>query len=929
MSIITVLSGKFPFFLFKINAFFTLSVKENKKIVCIMSSMRNVKSIIIENFDKQDTSFVFPSEITAAFWRMRSLDSTGRSAVRSERFLSWDTFKERYFSLNQKGTPVNKIVRTLFTVSFLEKNSQSGGSLLSSLIPSDYAENSAAFKKLILSLLPRIAGLIKKINDERVPFPRPLLKDLAQIHEEYTGFLQKHDLFEPGWMKADVSEVEGIFYLFYPEVIEDYKDFSIELSASDHIIIVPLSDKVSPSILRFPTASAEIKWLLKQIRDLLDKGIPPDEISITLPDMDGWRDRLETMASIRNIPLSLKEGRPVSEFSGARIFRMLSDCSKTGFSSTAMKQLFLNGSVPWIEEKKAHALVLFGIGNHCFRNYYRKGKEVDLWEKALRSSGDHELLLYYRSFKQNVQAISGSKTFSQLKRAIQQFITHFLNTDELERGGMLKAFQFALEILNTVIEDAAACGSDAVKSPFDIWLSFLDEIIYVSRENKNGIAVYPYRVAGGIETLWHFIPGFSQRTFSVSMEDYSFLREDQKVFFTDTVHDFSDYFLSLYSMSGKNVVFSMSKVSFSGPEIPPPEFLTEGKVDDFQERIGDIQDVFDCEIAYWNGETPMHPKIVPVMRTGLERAQVSVFSKKQIDYTRKAVSSSNLLNEVRKAFFHGKDTMRVSSTMLDAFYTCPYAFFLQRVLSVSENQYEMVFKDHQLIGRLIHDCFLELFSFIDRKTGVFDPGKRNLYREYVPKLVLSVMAQYERDGMIMLGPVWEEVRTYLISHLGTFLDIEAETFPLYKLESAEKSYGYDVEDDIRIEGRIDRISVRNGIRCIIDYKKNYTTSLSRLNPEEGVPESFQLFFYILLAESEGEKISRAAYYNVTKDTYVTVFSDPPEKKSLSRETVDEISAQMKTSIRSMKEQIQSGDFSVSDCGSCSFRNICRVRYTVR
>ena len=820
MNIVTVLSGTFPFFISKINAFLTLSVKENKKIVCIITSMRNVKSIIIENFDKQDTSFVFPSEITAAFWRRKILDSTGSTAVRSDRFLSWDTFKEKYFSLNQKGTPVNKIMRTLFAVSFLEKNSQSGGSLLSSFVPSDYADNSAAFKKLLLSLLPGISGLMKRINDDAVPLPQPLLKDLALIHVEYTAFLEKHDFFEPGWMKADVSEIGGTFYLFYPEVMEDYKDFSIELSSSAHIIIVPLPHESPQQILRFQAASAEIKWLLKQIKDLLDTGISPDEISITLPDMEGWRDRLETMAAIRSIPLSVKEGRPVSEYPGVRIFRMLSDCSKTGFSSTAMKQLLLNGAVPWKEEKKSQALVLFGIENHCFRNYYKKRKEVDLWEKALRNSGDHDLLKYYRSFKQSVQAISTSKTFIHLKEAIQHFITRFFDTDELERKGMLKAFQFALELLNTVIEEAASCGNCEVKAPYDIWLSFLDEMIYVSREKNDGIVVYPYRVAGGIDTLWHFIPGFSQRTSSVSKEDYSFLREDQKMFFTDTVHDFSGYFLSLYLISGQNVVFSMSKESFTGPEIPPSDFVAEGRVHDFKEKIGEIQDVFDCEKAYWKGETSVIPQVVPVMRMGLERAQVSVFSEKKVDYTREAVSSGTLLDEVRRAFFHGKDTLRVSSTMLDAFYSCPYAFFLQRVLSISEDRYEMFFKDHRLIGMLLHDCFHELFAFIDKRNGIFDPGEKERYREFIPELVSSVMTQYEREGLIMLGPVWEEVRTYLVSHLGTFLDVEADTFPFYRLESAEKSYGYDAEDDIRIEGRIDRISVREGNRCIIDYKKN-------------------------------------------------------------------------------------------------------------
>lgn len=92
---------------------------------------------------------------------MKSLEVVEKNAVRSERFLSWDKFKEKNFSLNQKGTPVNRVIRTLFSISLLEENS-SGESLITYLIPPGYAENSTAFKKLLLSILPRLSGILKK-----------------------------------------------------------------------------------------------------------------------------------------------------------------------------------------------------------------------------------------------------------------------------------------------------------------------------------------------------------------------------------------------------------------------------------------------------------------------------------------------------------------------------------------------------------------------------------------------------------------------------------------------------------------------------------------------------------------------------------------------------------------------------------------------
>ncbi len=895
-----------------------------------MVYMKDVKSIIIENFDKQDTSFIFPSEVTASFWRKKSLEESGRNAVRSERFLSWDTFKEKYFSLHQKGTPVNTIIRTLFAVSFLERNSLLNGSLLTSLVPPQYAGNSSSFKKLLISLLPEVSGLVKKIREASVPLPGMLIKDLVFINEEYTRFLTEHDFFEPGWMKADISNLRGVFYLFYPEVIEDYKEFSVELSASEHIRILSLPEVLPLPVHRFSSASIEIKWLLKRIKDLLEKGVPLDEISITLPDMAGWRDRLETMAHVRNIPLSIKGGRPIGEFPGARLFRMLSDCGKNGFNSTAMKQFLLNGAIPWKDAKTVHDLILFGIEHHCFRNYYRNGKEFDLWNEALVKAQNRALIDFYRMFKKAVRAVIQAKTFVQVRENLQLFINLFIDTENMEQDKILKEFQFALDSLNMVINAVEICGESTVKSPFDVWLSLLDEILYVPRETEGGIAVYPFRVAGGIGTRWHFIPGFSQRVSAVVKEDYSFLREDQKGYFKDSVRDFSDSFLSLYTISGENVVFSMSRESFSGPEIPPSGCMIHEAVLDFQGNVSEIQDVFDCERNFWTGKTADLSSVVPIMVEGLEKAEKSVFREKIIDYTREAVINNSLQESIRSVFFTSRGIFKVSSTMLDGFSFCPYSFFLQRVLSLRETQYEMYFKDHQLIGRLIHECFYALFQFIEGETGLFDPEESDRYHEKIPEIVHMVMSSYEKKGLKMLHPVWEETREYLLSHLAAFIQEEAKMFPFYVVESVEKEYEYVCADkQIQLEGRIDRISARDGVHCLVDYKKNYKRSLSRLNPETGMPDSFQLFFYLLLAGTDGGEITTAAYYNFTEDRYIKVFSDPPEKKSLSKEAVNEITEHMKNHVKKMRDRICSGDFSTENCTSCRFRNICRTKYTVR
>ncbi|RKX90372.1 MAG: hypothetical protein DRP59_09865, partial [Spirochaetes bacterium] len=134
-----------------------------------------------------------------------------------------------------------------------------------------------------------------------------------------------------------------------------------------------------------------------------------------------------------------------------------------------------------------------------------------------------------------------------------------------------------------------------------------------------------------------------------------------------------------------------------------------------------------------------------------------------------------------------------------------------------------------------------------------------------------------------------------------------------------------------LRGRIDRISRSGDFRSLVDYKKSYTPSVSSLAPEDGIPASFQLYFYILLAEGEGEKVNSASYYNFGKEKYVKLFDESSGRKGMSREDkrIDARIEEMLNLVEAMKARIDTGDFSAGNCDSCDFRNICRTRFTVR
>lgn len=139
---------------------------------------------------------------------------------------------------------------------------------------------------------------------------------------------------------------------------------------------------------------------------------------------------------------------------------------------------------------------------------------------------------------------------------------------------------------------------------------------------------------------------------------------------------------------------------------------------------------------------------------------------------------------------------------------------------IESDYYETFFKDHPLIGTLIHECFKDLFLLIDESTAVFDSTAQEQYKEKIPSLVDRILRKYLREGHSLLSPVWEEIRFFITEHLCTFIGVEAGTFPDFSLESVERNFYASLEQNsIILKGRIDRISVYEDQRCLVDYKK--------------------------------------------------------------------------------------------------------------
>ncbi|MDA3949643.1 MAG: hypothetical protein PF508_10480 [Spirochaeta sp.] len=73
-------------------------------------------------FAAGDTCLVFPSEVTAAAWRKHLVAVSRRSAIRADRVISWDVFKEIAIPIKQRRRPASRLVRHAFARRLIRDN---------------------------------------------------------------------------------------------------------------------------------------------------------------------------------------------------------------------------------------------------------------------------------------------------------------------------------------------------------------------------------------------------------------------------------------------------------------------------------------------------------------------------------------------------------------------------------------------------------------------------------------------------------------------------------------------------------------------------------------------------------------------------------------------------------------------------------------
>ncbi len=555
---------------------------------------------------------MFPSQIAADAWAVEALrmgetseapEIAGREGATSEaegpgravdpdRLIGWDRFKELFLSERKAEKPANRVTRTLWAALVVSRQSEKP--FLRSILGT--GRPSPSFVGFLAKLPPSLASLAEAAAAARQAGEAaaaaeeaaarqaeaasdPLIGDLLELHRNCSDFMATRGLFEPSWEKPVARALDRPHILIAPELVEDWDEWRESLATVEGFGTFTLGDlgaakeaAAEKGLLAYPGAWEEYRDVFLRVAALIDAGTAPEDIGVTVADLDSARPWIEEAAANAAVPLAIRRGTPLASSPFGRLLSAIEAATGNGFGLPHMKALLLDRFATWRDAASAAGLVRFGIEHHAFASWTRDGREVDVWEESFRVTGKTGLQSWYRLLKTALRNIAEARDFAALRAAVTSFRRQFLDegTWSAEEARLVQRCMEELEALARAEADYAK--GERLPSPFALWLATLRSESYVPQRHGSFVQAYPWRVSALLPFRYHFLLGCGFEEVSVRYGSEAFLREDQKELLGRNGRDATRDFLRAYLLSGEIVLPCHAAEGIGGWSAPHPFF---------------------------------------------------------------------------------------------------------------------------------------------------------------------------------------------------------------------------------------------------------------------------------------------------------------------------------------------------------------------
>ena len=937
-----------------------------------------------EHIADQSVRFVFPSGIAAGLWARKTCTLGIARSVAANRFLAWDSFKEEAARKDAKRRPASSVMRKLFAEALTRKNAEAavgkiiaGGFPLKSVIPLEYAADGEIFAPFIARLLPSLAYWEKLANNAAQDAED---RDYSLIKNEYSGFLERHNLFEPSWEEIEIQPGGARYVLFFPELIEDFAEYDALLKAPQFIRVTSLHNanllrdvhatqtcfaKNTPPpkpLVFFRSAREEIRSAVMELQKLHEEeGLPYEDMAVSVPELQEMEPCLLREFSIRHIPYVRRAGKKLGETGAGRFFSLVNECAASRFSFNSLKALILNDHIPWKEREKNKALVNFGIEYNCVTGYAEDGEVRDIWEEAFREgrpSGGRDLRAYYRGLKKAVLSLAGSESFADIRKYYFAFRGSFLDMEEIseEDDAVLSR---CVEELSSLIELEETLGDTLPASPHGFFIAHLNDIAYVRNVKEAGINIYPWRVAAASPFSCHFALNASQSAATVLYQPLKFLRQDKRKALGLEDSDATWAFFLLCDTGDENNFKSRTRISasaqtFSGWAIPH-SFFAQGKTVDasghreYSSAFMPSGDPYAEERFFWRniqkgGAAAKLGKIFPLQKNSFDlwknnlaqkENNFSFFVSRVPDDTVKdgAESVRKLLED---AISDENGYITVTPTRdLNVYYHCPIYWLYSRVFGAEEYSLEAALLDDISLGLLYHRILEKIFARIKKEDTIFDSKRLESYKRWALEITRVVIKEEPAFRGPLAVPLVSPQAAGMAAKISDILELEAKYFDGYRVGELELPVSLKT-GGLLIKGVIDRVSISpNGEPVIIDYKTTYLpeqTTMIEL-PETSLSE-FQMPLYVSLCEKHAAARVRGAYFysiNGKRIKAVMGESSSGRIKAPDREEYETVLEAAQNQIEKFVQNVKDLNFvpneiRIKDCLGCVYKTACRSTF---
>ena len=263
----------------------------------------------------------------------------------------------------------------------------------------------------------------------------------------------------------------------------------------------------------------------------------------------------------------------------------------------------------------------------------------------------------------------------------------------------------------------------------------------------------------------------------------------------------------------------------------------------------------------------------------------------------------------------------LSFSKVDKYRQCPFAYAMRYRFLLDENRHFVSEETDNLeIGTRLHSVMEQFYKeggrwpekripeIFDQEMDLWQDGKRH----GDDGSIVSVRASALRPSQNMVINIRKRFLQNMID-LAIRMNDEAEVFE----DGVERKFRSDIEGHGYIlDGKADRIASMPEGLVIYDYKKGRAFSKDKITDK-----SLQFYIYRLLVERElSMHVARASFVTLTDGKISDI--DLSESDDYVLSVLDEAAEGMrKGSWTALPDE--------DKCGSCSFRMICRRRFTVQ